>query len=223
MAKSAEAEGFFNDGLTFLFKNASGLKEVRPKHIHIAVETEEASENESCDVRFYSVADAQTQQDQRRLSDSQEEVITRAPAGPNADYTAVEFSDIAFFRLGFFDYAKLNVQNMLSRYEAKKLYTIDLIIDWDDQRVSIYINDEALKSETFFTQRKDKLESANALSIYGLSPGSVSKFKDIRVCDEICSTEAAAGKELGTLSGAAFGYSFSIVASMSALYFGLLA
>ena len=61
---------------------------------------------------------------------------------------------------------------MLARYEAGKLYKIDLILDWVEQRVSIYINDEALKSESFFTQRKEKLESANALSIYGLSPGS---------------------------------------------------
>ena len=63
----------------------------------------------------------------------------------------MEFSDVAFFRLGFFDYAKLNVQNMLARYEASKLYTLDLILDWDDQRVSIYMNDEGLKSESFFT------------------------------------------------------------------------
>ena len=61
---------------------------------------------------------------------------------------------------------------MLARYEAGKLYKIDLILDWVEQRVSIYINDEALKSESFFTQRKEKLETANALSIYGLSPGS---------------------------------------------------
>jgi len=84
----------------------------------------------------------------------------------------VEFSDVAFFRFGFFDYAKLNVQNMLARYKASQLYTIDLILDWEDQRVSVYINDEAFKSESFFTQRKDKLASANALSIYGLSPSS---------------------------------------------------
>ena len=61
---------------------------------------------------------------------------------------------------------------MLARYEAGKLYKIDLILDWVEQRVSIYIDDEPLKSESFFTQRKEKLESANALSIYGLSPGS---------------------------------------------------
>ena len=48
----------------------------------------------------------------------------------------MEFSDVAFFRLGFFDYAKLNVQNMLARYEASKWYAVDLVIDWDDQRVS---------------------------------------------------------------------------------------
>lgn len=131
----------------------------------------------------------------------------------------MEFSDVAFFRLGFFDYAKLNVQNMLARYEASKWYAVDLVIDWDDQRVSIYVNGAGLKSESFFTQRKDKLESANALSIYGLSPNSISKFKDIRVCEEICPLEAA--NEFTTLSSATLGY--TLIASVSALYFGLLA
>ena len=58
MVKNADAEGFFNDGLTFLFKDAAGLKEVRPKHIHLEIQTETAEDGESCDVRFYSVAEA---------------------------------------------------------------------------------------------------------------------------------------------------------------------
>ncbi len=63
---------------------------------------------------------------------------------------------------------------------------VDLWLNWDDQRASIYINDEPIKSAAFFTQRKDKLEHANALSIYGLSPGSTSKFRNITVCDGKC-------------------------------------
>lgn len=52
MVKNADAEGFFNDGLTFLFKDAAGLKEVRPKHIHLEIQTETAEDGETCDVRF---------------------------------------------------------------------------------------------------------------------------------------------------------------------------
>jgi len=64
-------------------------------------------------------------------------------------------------------------------YEANKWYNIDIILDFDDQRASIYVNDVGQKSASFFTQRKDKLLSGNALSIYGLSPDSVSQFRNI--------------------------------------------
>jgi hypothetical protein len=100
--------------------------------------------------------------------------VKRAPEGPDKNYKKKEFSDVAFFRLGYFDYAKLNTQNMLMKYEAEKWYKIDLILNFDEQRASIYINDEPYKSASFFTQRKTKLASGNALSIYGLTPESVS-------------------------------------------------
>lgn len=173
---------------------------------------------ESCDFRFYSVEKvvADTTKSSRRLAEDspkaadkpaaegaaadngadesktekKEEEITRAPSGPNAFYKSVEFSDVAFFRLGFFDYAKLNTENMLTKYDAGAWYVVDLLMDWNEQRVSIYINGDEYKSTTFFTQSKDKLKSANAVSIYGLSPGSISKFKDIRICNEVCSAEA---------------------------------
>ena len=68
---------------------------------------------------------------------------------------------------------------MLVKYEEKTWYKIDIILDYDDQRASIYVNDAPLKSSSFFTQRKDKLKSGNALSIYGLSPNGESKFRNI--------------------------------------------
>lgn len=40
-------------------------------------------------------------------------MVTAAPGGPTAEYQKVEFSDVALFRLGYFDFAKLNTQNML--------------------------------------------------------------------------------------------------------------
>jgi hypothetical protein len=81
---------------------------------------------------------------------------------------------------------KLNTNNMLMQYVADEWYRIDLLLDFDEQRVSIFVNEEPLKSSTFFTQRKDKLVSGNALSIYGLTPDGVSLFKNIKMCNEIC-------------------------------------
>ena len=101
-------------------------------------------------------------------------IVTASPKGPNAKYVKKEFSDVAFFRLGYFDYLKLNTQNMLLKYESETWYSIDLILDYDEQRVSIYVDNEPLKSAAFFTQRKEKLADGNAVSIYGLSPSGVS-------------------------------------------------
>lgn len=103
---------------------------------------------------------------------STENVITASPAGPTKEYKKIEFSDIAFFRLGYFNFMKLNTQNMLQTFTENEWYSIDLIMDYDDQRVSIYVNDKPLKSASFFTQSKDKLASGNAVSIYGLTPDS---------------------------------------------------
>ena len=71
-------------------------------------------------------------------------MITKSPSGPTDEYKKIEFSDVAFFRLGYFDFAKLNLQNMLQKYEAEKWYNIDLLLDFDEQRVSIYIDEKAL-------------------------------------------------------------------------------
>ena len=143
MSKKADAEGFYNDGLTYLFKDATGLLEIRPRHIHFVVQTETAADMESCDFRFYSVKEKEDEASSRMLSDEDNKApeITRAPAGPNDKYEAIEFSDVAFFRLGYFDYSKLNTQNMLQKYKAATEYKIDLLMDWGEQRVSIYIND----------------------------------------------------------------------------------
>ena len=156
---------------------------------------------ETCNLRFYSVKNVDkvsTESTGRRLEDEEEgekegeedtktTKITAAPTGPTDQYERIQFSDVALFRLGYFDFLKLNTQNMLMPYEADTWYNVDLILDRDEQRISIYVNDKPLKSDTYFTQRKDKLVGGNALSIYGLSPDSVSEFRNIQVCNDICS------------------------------------
>ena len=66
------AEGFYNDGLTYLFKNASGLQEVRPRHIHFAILSETIEEKESCDFRFYSVEPNKPTESSTTLRDLQD-------------------------------------------------------------------------------------------------------------------------------------------------------
>ena len=134
-------------------------------------------------MRFYSVEKVKKKDDDE---DKKADEVTSAPSGPTSDFKKIEFSDVALFRLGYFEYMKINTANMLRKFESDKWYDVDLIFDWNEQRVSVYVNNKPLKSDSFFTQRKDKLKSGNALSIYGLSPDGVSYFKNLRMCNEIC-------------------------------------
>ena len=144
MKKKTGAEGFFDDGLTYLVKNKEGnLWDVRPKHIHFEIWTDTAEEMETCDFRFYSVKKVEEESQGRLLESEPTEkkgVVTASPKGPTVEYKKVQFSDVAFFRLGYFDFLKLNTQNMLRKYEANKWFSVDIILDYDDQRASIYVN-----------------------------------------------------------------------------------
>lgn len=84
--------------------------------------------------------------------------------------------------------------NMVQKFEAKTWYDIDLLLDWKKQQVSIYVNGEPKKDATanFFINEKRKKKdpkselTANAISIYGLSPAGTSYFRNIKVCADRC-------------------------------------
>ena len=72
---------------------------------------------------------------------------------------------------------------MLAQFEFEKWMVVDMLIDWDEQTVSIYVDNEGLKAVPFFTKRAKKLTHVNTLAIYGLTPEGVSRFRNLRVCD----------------------------------------
>ena len=89
MKKATGAEGFFDDGLTYLFKNNDQtLAAVRPRHIHFEIMTKTAEDTETCDLRFYSVEKVEAPASGRLLEDSKE-VITQAPSGPDKNYKKI--------------------------------------------------------------------------------------------------------------------------------------
>lgn len=81
---------------------------------------------------------------------------------------------------------KMNTENMVMKFEKDPWYKVDLLIDWKEQNVSIYVDGEAKASSAFFHNHKQPLEKVNTLAIYGLSPNGMSKFRDIQVCNDIC-------------------------------------
>jgi len=71
--------------------------------------------------------------------------------------------DVVFFRFGYYNYTKLNTENMVKKFKADQWYVVDLLIDWEKQRVSIYIDGAAHVAVPFFTTMKEKIESVNAV------------------------------------------------------------
>ena len=60
--------------------------------------------------------------------------------------TVVEHADVVFYRLGFYNYHKCNMHDMLVRYEDKKWYAVDVLIDWSlpKQTTSIFIDKQPI-------------------------------------------------------------------------------
>lgn len=50
----------------------------------------------------------------------------------------------------------------------------------------MYVDEERKVIQPFFVLRATEVESANALSIYGLTPSGTSRFKNMQVCHKMC-------------------------------------
>jgi hypothetical protein len=189
MTKESET-GFFDDGFVYLFDKADVEKEFKPKHISYWIQTSaDSADLESCNLRLSTWTlpeedDADTEEE--------EDAVEASPVGPPG-YERAALYDVAFVRFGYFNYLKLNGNPMVMKFEGDIWYKIDLVIDWEEQKVLIRAEGGADEEpevrhtvEPFFTKRKQKINSANGVSIYGLSPGSVSRFRGLKVCEEIC-------------------------------------
>lgn len=81
----------------------------------------------------------------------------------------------------------------------ERWYKIDLILNWKEKKIAIYVNNEHMKTENakFFIHEKSSKKkeaddlTANAISIYGLSPGGESKFSNIKMCEKVCKGDDA--------------------------------
>jgi hypothetical protein len=54
-----------------------------------------------------------------------------------------------------------------------------MLFDWENQQVSIYVDSAPKGNVPFFNNEKVHISTANALALYGLSPGGTSKIGDL--------------------------------------------
>ena len=104
-------------------------------------------------------------------------------------YVKVQHNDVVFMRMGFFHHLKLNTDSMIKEFSQDTWMTVDMLLDWDAQTVSIYIDGVGIKAVPFFAKRSPKVTHVNTLAIYGLTPGSISRFRNLQICeDELCAS-----------------------------------
>lgn len=123
--------------------------------------------------------------------------------------------------MGYYNYMKLNVESMILKTEANRWYSIDLIINWDLQWVTMYVDQEAQSAQPFFIMRNTHAKDANALSIYTLTPGATSLFRNIMVCDVACNLIGTDESLLVDAFGAVTNSAAAVTAAISALVFSL--
>lgn len=134
MVKISE-EGFYDDGFVYLFDKNNLETIFKPTHIRYWIQTNnESKEFETCDFRLstYELHVAPPKEK------TQEVAVEGSPKGPPGyDKKEEGDFDVALVRFGYFEYIKLNTNSMVMNFEPEEWYRVDLIIDWEEQHITI--------------------------------------------------------------------------------------
>jgi hypothetical protein len=57
------------------------------------------------------------------------------------NFTKTAWTDVVFFRFGYYKYQKMNLVSMVNNFTSEVWYKVDLLIDWVDQKVTVYVNE----------------------------------------------------------------------------------
>eukprot|EP00347_Sterkiella_histriomuscorum_P004990 403358323 len=101
-------------------------------------------------------------------------------------FNKVSWQDVLFYRFGYFNYQKMNLVSMVQKFTNDTWYQVDLLINWEAQDVTVYVDNQQLASDKFFTNSKTTINSANAIVLYNLTPGSSCSIKNLKICADRC-------------------------------------
>ena len=97
----------------------------------------------------------------------------------------IEDNDSLFFRFGFYDYMRLNLDDMVAKYTKDTWYQLDFLFDWEDQKIALYINEKWNATQKFFND-DETISGANAIFLYNLVPETSMKVRELQVCSTTC-------------------------------------
>eukprot|EP00826_Nyctotherus_ovalis_P027544 TRINITY_DN2152_c0_g1_i3.p1 TRINITY_DN2152_c0_g1~~TRINITY_DN2152_c0_g1_i3.p1 ORF type:complete len:223 (-),score=0.96 TRINITY_DN2152_c0_g1_i3:82-750(-) len=99
---------------------------------------------------------------------------------------AIGEGDILFFRAGYYNYTRINREQMAFRHSVNNWYRIDIKFNWDDYKVDLFHEYKRIETVDFY--RKDRnvedFDHVNVLYIYALTPKSSFAIKELKLCSE---------------------------------------
>jgi hypothetical protein len=99
----------------------------------------EDADIETCDFRLTSIENAtKSNATNTTTAANSTAKVTSLPAKEN--FTKIAWQDVAFFRFGYFNYQKLNLVSMVNKFKNGTWYKVDLLIDWNTQAVTVYVD-----------------------------------------------------------------------------------
>lgn len=194
ITKNSSAMGSYDDGIYYYFGG-----DRQPQHITFEMKTDDP-DIETCDLRVTSI-NANQSAPYGSIPSLVQTIKVNATYSYNvtqpmpklANFSKNQWQDVAFFRFGYFNYQKLNLVSMVNKFVDKQWYKVDLLINWDNQDVTIYVNETMLASDKFFTNSKTTIRSANALILYNLTPGGRCSIRALQACDRFCGGKYTSG------------------------------
>lgn len=105
--------------------------------------------------------------------------LTSIDSAKNTTFNKVEWQDVAFYRFGYFNYQKLNLVSMVTKFTNDTWYQIDLLVNWAGKSVTVYVDGHQYASDYFFTNKKTDIKTANTIVLYNLTPGSTCQIKNL--------------------------------------------
>ena len=89
---------------------------------------------------------------------------------------------------------------MVKEYRAEVWYPIDMLIDWEKQKIAVFVNSTFEANVGFY--HDGDIQSTNTIYLYNLAPGTQAKIKNLQIWDTKCSGAEDMEFTGATLAGA---------------------
>ena len=196
---------YYDDGIMLQFEQQ------KPEHVSFYCKTD-SQDLESCNFRLFRQGNKEAMGNQWN------------------DKRKINRAEVAiFFRFGFFRHFKINYQVDYLKYrqENDKWYKIDFVMDWDQNKTTMFVEGEPQTIANFYQatdrswQSKEvdpQHDGVDSIVLYTLSAEATSVFKELQLCKKRCK-----GGENLKFNNAARGLSSSmgLIVSSLLLYLSL--